>query len=442
MPTPHRPELNALFNKPPADAIEYLQSKGFKIGWDWHQTLDDAHSRAFTVAKVAKLDVLQDIRKSLVTALEKGQGFEKWQAEIAPVLQEKGWWGKKTVINPAGQEQEVQLGSPRRLRTIYHTNMRSAFSAGRYKAMLQATETRPFWEYRHITMVNYREEHKSWNGRIFRADDPFWSIAYPPSKFGCNCRVIAKSAREVEGKEILSSEGYQTQYTEKIGVDSFTGQDVYGTRQRFDIPSQDGTTLTFSPAAGFNNSPATSYAIDQVLASRATKYMGNEQGLKQVQQIITAPVRQKAHQAFIDNTLSFGKAQGKTSTIGVLQDQYIKFLTNKGQQIESPIMTISDRLLTGKKAKRHEGAGDALSIAEWQELPLFIAQPLHVLWDNKNESILFITSSLNEDNPQEVIKLAVRPLNGVMQVVSVFKVAIDSVLGNVKSGLYAEIRQE
>lgn len=100
MPTPHRPELNALFNKPPADAIEYLKSKGFKIGWDWHQTLDDAHSRAFTVAKVAKLDVLQDIRKSLITALEKGQSFEKWQTEITPVLQEKGWWGKKNVINP------------------------------------------------------------------------------------------------------------------------------------------------------------------------------------------------------------------------------------------------------------------------------------------------------------------------------------------------------
>lgn len=440
MPTPHRPELNALFNKPPADAIEYLQSKGYKIGWDWHQTLDDAHSRAFTVAKVAKLDVLQDIRKSLVTALEKGQSFEKWQAEITPVLQEKGWWGKKTVINPAGQEQEVQLGSPRRLRTIYHTNMRSAFSAGRYKAMLQATETRPFWEYRHITMVNYREEHKSWNGRIFRADDPFWSVAYPPSKFGCNCRVIAKSAREVEGKEILSSDGYQTQYTEKIGVDSFSGQDVYGTRQRFDIPSQDGTTLTFSPAAGFNNSPATSYAIDQVLASRATKYMGNEQGLKQVQQIITAPVRQKAHHAFIDNTLSFGKAQGKTSTVGVLQAEDIVFLQNKWQSIESPIVTIADRLMIGKKAKRHETAGDALSTAEWQELPLLIAQVKTVLYDVNNDSVLYVLRGMDGEE-QKVIKLSLRAQNGVIEIVSVFKVKQSDISAGVKSGQYEVIRE-
>ncbi|OTG87692.1 phage head morphogenesis protein [Acinetobacter sp. ANC 4558] len=441
MPTPHRPELNALFHKPPKEAVQYLKSKGYKFGWDWHQTLDDAHSRAFTVAKVAKLDLLQDIKKSLITALEQGQSFERWQADITPILQEKGWWGKKTVVNPAGQEQEVQLGSPRRLRTIYHTNMRSAFSAGRYKTMIESMDTRPYWEYRHITMTNYREEHKAWNGRILRADDPFWTVAYPPSKFGCNCRVIARSEREIEGKEILSSQGYQSQYSEKIGVDSFTGADIYATRQQFDIPTKDGV-LTFSPAAGFNNSPATSYTIDQVLTERARKYIGDAEGLKQVQQILTAPLRQKSHLAFVENTINFSKAQGKTTTVGVLQAKEITFLLNKGQSLESPIMIIDDRLLIGKKAKRHQESDNALSMSEWQELPLLVAQPLHVLWDAKNESILWITSSLNTNNHQEVIKLAVRPMNGVMQIVSVFKVSLNSILGNVKSGLYETIQEE
>lgn len=440
MPTPHRPELNALFNQPPKDAIDYLKNKGFKIGWDWHETLDDAHSRAFTVAKVAKLDVLQDIRKSLITALEKGQSFEKWQAEITPVLQEKGWWGKRNVMNPEGQEQLVQLGSPRRLRTIYDTNMKSAFSAGRYKAMMESIETRPYWEYRHVTMVNYRVDHKAWNGRILRADDPFWSIAYPPSKFGCNCRVIARSAREVEGKEILNSEGYQTQYSEKIGVDSFTGADVYGTRQRFDIPTNDGTIVSFSPAAGFNNSPATSYAIDQVLADRARKYLGDADGLKQAQQVLTAPVRQKAHHAFIENTLSFGKTQNKTSTVGVFQAPEIAFLQSKGQQIDSPIITISDRLLTGKKAKRHEDAGDALSIAEWQELPLLMREPKYVLYDVKNDSILYLLTHLDKQD-EKLIKLSLRSKNGVIEIVSVFKIFDAAIVDGLKAAHYELIRE-
>lgn len=439
MPTPHRPELNALFKQPPKDAIDYLKNKGFKIGWDWHQTLDDAHSRAFTVAKVAKLDVLQDIRKSLLTALEKGQSFEKWQTEITPVLQEKGWWGKKKVINPEGQEQLVQLGSPRRLRTIYDTNMKSAFSAGRYKAMLESIETRPYWEYRHVTMVNYRVDHKAWNGRILRADDPFWTVAYPPSKFGCNCRVIAISAREAEGKEILSSDGYQSQYSEKIGVDSFTGANVYGTRQRFDIPTKDGV-ISFSPSAGFNNSPATSYAIDQVLADRATKYLGNAEGLKQVQQIITAPIRMKAHQSFIDNSLSFAKPQRRTSTVGVLDNKAIQLLESKAQIIESPIITISDHLLVGKKAIRHESAGDALSIAEWQELPLLMREPKYILYDVKNDSVLYLLKSLDKEN-EKLIKLSLRSQNGVVEIVSIFKIFDSAVQDGLKAAHYELIRK-
>ena len=380
MPTPHRPELNALFDQPPAEAIAYLESKGYKIGWDWHQTLDDAHSRAFTVAKVAKLDLLQDIRQSLLTALEQGQSLEKWKAEITPILQQNGWWGKKTVINPEGQEQEVQLGSPRRLRTIYHTNMRSAYAAGRYKAMLEASATRPFWEYRHVTVINYREEHKAWNGRILRADDPFWSYAYPPSKFGCNCRVIARSAREVEGKEILSSDGYQTQFSEKIGIDSFTGADVYGTRQRFDIPTQDGSTISFSPAAGFNNSPATSYAIDQVLADRARKYMGDAEGLKQVQQIMLAPVRQRAHQAFIDNTLSMGQIQNKLSSIGVLQSDELSILNQNSLALESPIILMRDDFVLDPFG---------LTQSDLVDLPQLLSHAQAVFWDKQQQQLVY-----------------------------------------------------
>jgi uncharacterized protein with gpF-like domain len=106
--------------------------------------LDEAHSRAFTVAKVARIDLLQDIRKSLITALEQGQNLEQWKAAITPTLQQKGWWGKQTVINPVGIEQTVQLGSPRRLKTIFDTNVHKSLAAGRYKALMATVDTRPF----------------------------------------------------------------------------------------------------------------------------------------------------------------------------------------------------------------------------------------------------------------------------------------------------------
>lgn len=438
--TPQRPELNALFNLPPQDAIDYLKKKGFKIGWDWHETLDHAHSRAFTVAKVARIDVLQDIRKSLITALENGHSFEKWQADLTPTLQQKGWWGKQVVKNPEGIEQEVQLGSPRRLRTIYDTNMQSAFSAGRYKAMLAGSDTRPYWEWRHVTIKNPRKQHIALDGRIFRFDDGFWSVAFPPSEWGCKCRVIARSAREVEDKEILDSDGHSTEIYERVSTDRQTGADVNVKRIQFNIPSKDGTTLSFAPAAGFNGSPATSHLIDKVLVDRATKLVGNTEGLKQVEDILTAPTRLKAHQAFVDNAISFGRTQRQTSTVGVLQNHDIEFLKTKNQSVESPILTISDHLMVGKKAQRHGEAGNAPTIEEWQQLPLLVKDVQQVLYDVKNESVLFIVPVLEKHADDSVLKLSIRSQDGVMEIVSIFKIQAKALEDGLNANQYEEIR--
>lgn len=440
MPIPQRPELNALFNLPPTDAIDYLKNKGFKIGWDWHETLDDAHSRAFTVAKVARIDLLQDIRKSLITALENGQSFEKWKADLTPILQDKGWWGRKTVINPEGIEQEVQLGSPRRLRTIYDTNMQSAFSAGRYKAMLASAETRPYWEWRHITISNPRKQHVALNGCIFRYDDPFWNVAYPPSEWGCKCRVIARSAREVGDSEVLDSEGYSSEVNEKVGTDRNTGADVFAKRTQFKIPTKSGETLTFAPAAGFNGSPASSYLIDTVLTKRATDLMGTSKGLQQVEQMLNAPPRMKAHEAFVKNSMSFAKPQNKTSTVGVLQAKEIEFLAHKGQTVESPIMTISDHLMVGKKAQRHNDAGNAPTVEEWMALPQLITQVEQVVYDVKNDSVLYLLPALIKQHEDDVLKLSVRNQNGVMEIVSIFKVQNKAIVDGLNAKQYELIR--
>jgi len=406
MPTAQRPELNALFTLPPEDAISYLEKKGFKVGWDWHETLDNAHSKAFTVAKVARMDLLQDIRQSLITAMQQGQSLEQWKASITPTLQDKGWWGKKVVVNPEGREQEVQLGSPRRLRIIYHTNMQSAFAAGRYKAMLAGAETRPYWEYRHITINNPRKEHKAWDGRILRYDDPFWSVAYPPSKFGCNCRVTARSAREVEGKEILTGEGHASTITEKIGIDRNTGADVIAKRTQFNIPTKDGT-LTFAPAAGFNGSPATSYLIDNVMAQRATDLMGMSKGLKQTQELLNNSARTKIHEKFIQNALHLTEPKNEISIIGALQAKEVQVLTRQGVPLESKLLFLSDALIVHKEYS-------GIAVSRLMALPQLLTEAKQVYWDAKEEVLFYVLEkdvvqfSLNKTNGSFIISQVVR----------------------------------
>ncbi len=405
MPSAQRPELNALFTLPPEDAISYLEKKGFKIGWDWHETLDNAHSKAFTVAKIARMDLLQDIRQSLITAMQKGQTLEQWKANITPTLQEKGWWGKKTVINPEGREQEVQLGSPRRLRTIYDTNMQSAFAAGRYKAMLAGAETRPFWEWRHITISNPRKQHVALNGRLFRFDDPFWNVAYPPSEWGCKCRVIARSAREVEGKEILSGEGNESDIYERVGVDRNTGADVIVKRTQFDIPTKDGK-LTFAPAAGFNGSPASSYLLNDVMINRATNLLGEARGLNQSQKLLTNHNFTKVNKSFVNHALKLSKSQKQFSPIGVLQYDSVKFLTAAGQSFESKMIWLSDEVLVNKKYTD-------VSVTELIALPDLIANVEQKLWDKQTQALFYVL-------PHDVV-VEFKVVSGHLQVSRIFK---------------------
>ncbi|MDC5597685.1 phage head morphogenesis protein [Acinetobacter baumannii] len=405
MPKAQRPELKALFELPPSDAISYLEEKGFKIGWDWHETLDNAHSKAFTVAKIARMDLLQDIRQSLITAMEKGQTLEQWKASITPTLQEKGWWGKKTVINPEGREQEVQLGSPRRLRTIYDTNMQSAFAAGRYKAMLAGAEARPYWEWRHITISNPRKQHVALNGRLFRFDDPFWNVAYPPSEWGCKCRVIARSAREVEGKEILSGEGNESDIYERVGVDRNTGADVIVKRTQFDIPTKDGK-LTFAPAAGFNGSPASSFLLNDVMINRATNLMGEARGLIQSQKLMTNHNLTKVNESFVNHALKLSKSQKQFSPIGVLQYDSVKFLTAAGQSFESKMIWLSDEVLVNKKYTD-------VSVTELIALPDLIDNVEQKLWDKQTQALFYVL-------PHNVVT-EFKVVSGHLQVSRIFK---------------------
>lgn len=405
MPKAQSPELKALFELPPSDAISYLEKKGFKIGWDWHETLDNAHSRAFTVAKVARMDLLQDIRQSLISAMQQGQTLEQWKASITPVLQDKGWWGKKTVINPEGREQEVQLGSPRRLRTIYDTNMQSAFAAGRYKAMLAGAETRPFWEWRHITISNPRKQHVALNGRLFRFDDPFWNVAYPPSEWGCKCRVIARSAREVEGKEILSGEGNESDIYERVGVDRNTGADVIVKRTQFNIPTKDGK-LTFAPAAGFNGSPASSYLLNDVMINRATNLMGEARGLIQSQKLMTNHNLTKVNESFVNHALKLSKSQKQFSPIGVLQYDSVKFLIAAGQSFESKMIWLSDEVLVNKKYTD-------VSVTELIALPDLIANVEQKLWDKQTQALFYVL-------PHDVV-IEFKVVSGHLQVSRIFK---------------------
>ncbi|MDR1252462.1 MAG: hypothetical protein LBK62_09885 [Treponema sp.] len=177
----------------PKEALAYLKNKNLHPAFSYKDVWHEEHAAAFTVAKAMQLDVLSDLHTAVVDAMEQGQSFESFKKNIKPLLQQKGWWGKKEMTDPlTGQTVSAQLGSGRRLKTIYQVNMRSAYQKGQYDRTM-ASDLHPYLMYRIGNSVHHREEHVSWDGLILPKDDPWWDSHFPPNGWGCKCYTRAVS---------------------------------------------------------------------------------------------------------------------------------------------------------------------------------------------------------------------------------------------------------
>ncbi|WP_350447782.1 phage minor head protein [Pseudomonas solani] len=184
---------------PPAEAIEYFRQKGYAIGFDHQDVWQAQHQAAFTVAKVMQLDILQDIRAEVDRALAEGTTFQDFRKRLTPALQDKGWWGRKVQRDPlTGEDKDVQLGSPRRLKTIYDTNLRTAHSEGQWQRIQDNKAAFPFLEYDGNNSEHPRLNHAAWDGLTLPVDHPFWQAHFPVKAYGCKCRGRARTASQVQ----------------------------------------------------------------------------------------------------------------------------------------------------------------------------------------------------------------------------------------------------
>lgn len=256
-------DIKAVIRMEPKDVIAYFSKKGFKITWNWQEALDAVHARVFTVAKVTRIDILQAIQDALTKAMEQGQTYKQFADDITPILQQKGWWGKAVdqdtgEITPANRTNSApaQLGSPRRLWTIYQTNMQSAFMAGRHKAMKEAADTHPYWQYVAVMDVRTRPAHRALDGRVYRHDDPFWDAFYPPNGWNCRCRVRPVSSRSME-REQLAARSSASEPIRKSTVEIGSGPDMRRARiSSFkSVDPGTGKAIIIKTDAGFNYNP-------------------------------------------------------------------------------------------------------------------------------------------------------------------------------------------
>lgn len=187
---------------PPERAIAFFRQKTNMPTRAWDDLRHGAHARAWSVAGVQSHDMLAEIRTAMDRAIAEGRTLDQFRADTQPLLQDLGWADR-------GPGYVAW-----RTRTVYLTNMRTAYAAGRYAEMTEpdVLALRPFWRYRHSGAKDFRPQHRDWDGLVLPHDDTFWQTHFPPNGWGCGCYVQsvgerARAAAVEEGKGKAPSHG-------------------------------------------------------------------------------------------------------------------------------------------------------------------------------------------------------------------------------------------
>lgn len=173
---PHRAE----------EAIAWFRKRVPVLKVVWDALEEKAREQAFTVAGASQMDLVHDVWEAIDEAIANGTTFETFKATIGDRLTRD--WGEQR---------------PRRLQTIFRTNVQLAYSAGRHWQMTEPAvkSARPFWLFDAVidnaTSTICRER----NGVLLPADHPWWRFNYPPLHFECRsgARTLTRAQAEARG---------------------------------------------------------------------------------------------------------------------------------------------------------------------------------------------------------------------------------------------------
>jgi SPP1 gp7 family putative phage head morphogenesis protein len=149
-----------------------------------------SQARAFAVAGVMRLDILQILRDGIDQAIAQGESIESFRKTVRSQLLAKGWWGNIEVTDPDTGELRTTKFNDRRLQLIYDVNLRQSYAAGRWSRIERLKQRFPFVMYRTMRDERVRKSHQEWDGLALPVESDFWRTHYPPNGWNCRCTAF------------------------------------------------------------------------------------------------------------------------------------------------------------------------------------------------------------------------------------------------------------
>ena len=375
------PKTGFDFKSPPQDAIRYLEQKFPQASWAYTDLLDNAHDRAFVVAKMVDVDLATTVQRSIIDAMQEGKGYKAWAKDIDKVLAKSGWYDGQINVDAQGNAKKVVTGGQHRLETIYRTNVAAAYEAGRQKVIFNNRENDPFpfVMYSAIMDNRTRPTHKALHGKVMEKSDPAWSSISPPNGYNCRCTIVELTQGQIDryGYKVSKSEGkLSTQVVELPN-----GKEAQRTLFELD------NGAVFKTDVGFNHAPKilpmqtlfdkailaepkfASRVVSQALAQPRIKAQVNQEVKTWVQGVDTK------------------YAKGEFRHVGVIPSVFIEALASeKNFELQTAVITLHDRVSLQHLAREHKTHSQ-----DWVEnIVENLTGKYALYWDNKKNYPVFI----------------------------------------------------
>ncbi|MEG2004807.1 MAG: phage minor head protein, partial [Bilophila sp.] len=367
------------------EAVTALRRRGTNLfpSEHWATVWQEQHHAGFTVARSAGFDILKDVHAALMKAMENGTTFADFKRDLIPTLQKKGWWGRTTVIDPETREERtVQLGSVRRLETIFDVNMNVSYAQGRWEQQQKLKGAFPYLRYEGILDSKIRPQHRRWHGIILPVDHPWWKTHYPPNGWKCRCDAVSVSVDDLElygwrVSETPADEGVVT------WINPATGEVM-------DVPAGIDPGWAYNPGNTDRAAQLARLAMDKLITLPASI------GAAAVAELASAfPQVERELGEWINGITARVAAgdfrtTGERRVVGAFGDDVLHFLEAKGISPTTAAVSISDEDLTHtlRTAKV-----DPLPPSVWKRLPSLFIRPENIYWDKQNPGVVYV---LNE----------------------------------------------
>ncbi|WP_104750409.1 polymorphic toxin type 50 domain-containing protein [Helicobacter cynogastricus] len=168
------------------EAIDSLMERNPTLIVDGAKFKFNEYLRVFSIAKVARLDIIQDTQNALKKALEQGLSAQQFLKAHPNLVQELG---KKRLMRVFAQN-------------LIYANTRGKMLRYENAPPIADSSDGDGWYFVFHSRHDSRARHLAYDGICLPRKHEFWKTHTPPLDWGCRCEIQMWSERQIKAKGI------------------------------------------------------------------------------------------------------------------------------------------------------------------------------------------------------------------------------------------------